>query len=544
MAYNLIDERWIPVERKSGKVEMIAPAEVADPEDPPLRIASPRPDFDGALLEFLIGLLQTAAAPATERAWEREFETPPTVQALKKRFDTVRSAFFLDGDGPRFMQEVTLTPSDSKLKQIGYLLVDRAGEDNIEDGPSLFTKPGDIPSLSYPAAAAALYLMQSRAPSGGGGGGGHFTSLRGGSALSGVIVGKQLWDTLWLNVLPSDVFGDAEASAGTKTFPWLGAIRSGNKKTGAPTPASAVTPAHSYWALPRRLLLADQNSTSRCAVYPEYEAKNWLSVRTATAGMRYEGLLHPLAAYTRKSESDPWLPFLTPEDGFSYRNWPVLVQSSIRSRPPRVVSHFASTRRVEMVETPRLTAFGYAMESMKPLRWCRAETPLILVAPTLAEKFAADAEALVAVSEEVRRAFTYRVKSAWSDRPDDLDVHKVLGRVNPVFWSRTETEFFAAVEGIKHGLETDDDALRVAVREKWLRALHQAALELFDTFVEITADLAAPDLRRAVLARRSLYQFTFPSSPKLRKLLGLPVEERSEGGSKPRARKPRKESNP
>ena len=128
MAYNLIDERWIPVERRSGKVEMIAPAQIAEREDPPLRIASPRPDFDGALLEFFIGLLQTAAAPATERAWEREFEEPPTVETLKKRLDTVREAFFLDGDGPRFMQDLTVA-ADPTAKT-GPIAIDYASYDH------------------------------------------------------------------------------------------------------------------------------------------------------------------------------------------------------------------------------------------------------------------------------------------------------------------------------------------------------------------------------------------------------------------------------
>jgi len=181
VAYNLIDERWIPVERKSGKVEMIAPAQIAEREDPPLRIASPRPDFDGALLEFLIGLLQTAAAPATERAWEKEFEKPPEVEALKKRLDIVRDAFFLDGDGPRFMQDLTVgkDPAAKRLP-IGGILIDRVGESGLDESPMLFAKPGLFEALGYPAAAAALMALQTYAPAGGRG---QLTSLRGGGPL-------------------------------------------------------------------------------------------------------------------------------------------------------------------------------------------------------------------------------------------------------------------------------------------------------------------------------------------------------------------------
>ena len=200
----------------------------------------------------------------------------------------------------------------------------------------------------------------------------------------------------------------------------------------------------------------------------------------------------------------------------------LMVTGSAERSPATVVSYFAATRRRELVDQPRLAAFGFAMDNMKPLRWCRAETPLITVAPGLAGSFSADVKALVDASEEVRLTFSGKVKSAWSDRPKDLDVFSI---VNPAFWSRTEPAFFTAVQAIKKGLEADEAKARDVAREAWLAALHSSALALFDTFVETSAEMAAPDLRRAVLARRDLFRFTHPSSTKLRKLLGLPVEE-------------------
>jgi CRISPR system Cascade subunit CasA len=543
VAYNLIDERWIPVERRSGKVELIAPAQVAERDDPPLRIASPRPDFDGALLEFLVGLLQTAAAPRTEHEWESQFETPPTVAVLKKRLDTVREAFFLDGDGPRFMQEVTLNSDDAKSKAIGYLLINRAGEDNVGEGPSLFIKPGEVPALSNAAAAAALFAMQSRAPSGGGGGGGHFTSVRGGSALSTVVLGGDLWETVWLNLIPSSLFAPDEAVTGpsARIFPWMGKIRSGNKKTGLPTSASEVHPGHAYWALPRRVLLTEWSADQKCSVLADVGAGAWVSLLTATAGMRYEGLLHPLAAYARKSESDPWLPFLTPEAGFTYRDWPSVTQATKLHRAPRIVAYIASTRRLDKIRSSRLLVFGYAMESMKPLRWCRAETPIISVAQGLEGYFAEATEGLVAVSDEVRRTLSSQVRAAWSDRPAELDV---FAQVNPAFWSATEAAFFTAVQAVKAGLESHSDEQRDTAKEAWLDALHRAALGLFDRFVDASTDLAAPDLRRAVVARRALEQFTRPSSPKLRKLLVLLVDAVNDPGKPAKPRTKKKESTP
>lgn len=546
VAYNLIDERWIPVERRSGKVEMIAPAQVAEREDPPLRIASPRPDFDGALLEFLVGLLQTAAAPATERAWERELDEPPSPQALKRRLDAVRDAFFLDGDGPRFMQDLTVAKDqNAKPEPIAALLVDRIGESALHESPSLFAKPGIYPELGFPAAAAALMALQTYAPAGGRG---QLTSLRGGGPLTTLIVAERLWRTVWLNVLPRPEFearvpGDPSRSAPGATFPWMAKTRTSEANGGSATLPQKVHPLQHLWGLPRRVRLAfSPGARGTCAVTGASDVPVVSEYVNRPDGTSYEGdFRHPWTPYGLTKPGQPWNPKKGGSDGLPYRDWPLLVTGSAERSPATVVSYFAGTRRRDRVSQPRLAVFGYAMNKMKPLRWARAETPLITVHERLADRFAADVEGLIAASEEVRRVLSFQVTSAWSDRPADLDV---LGRVNPAFWSRTEPAFFVAVHALKAGLEADDERSRDVAKESWLATLHEAALDLFDSFVAASPDLAAPDLRRAVLARRSLVQFTRPSWPKLRKVLGLPVEE----GEKPMkarssgARKRRKES--
>ena len=547
MAYNLIDERWIPVLRKSGKVEMIAPAEIADRVDPPLRIASPRPDFDGALLEFLIGLLQTAAAPATERAWKQAFETPPAVAALKTQLDVVRDAFFLDGDGPRFMQDLTVA-ADARAEEvpIGALLIDRIGESGLEESPTLFAKPGLYGALGLPAATAALMALQTYAPAGGRG---QLTSLRGGGPLTTLILGESLWATSWLNVLPAPEFeqrvpGDPSNKAISATFPWMAPTRTSATNGGVATPPQEVHPLQHLWGLPRRFrLVFDPGSIGICAVSG---AENVAVVRSFVSrpdGTSYDGSYrHPWTPYSAPTKvGDPWNPKKGSRDGLPYRDWPLLVSGSETRSPAVVVSYFRSSARQELIAQPRLIAFGYAMSNMKPLRWCRAETPLITVHPGLTPAFAAEVEQLVAVSENVRTTLSFQVKSAWSDRPKDLDVYDL---VNPAFWSHTQARFFTTVHAIKRTLELNDDAARLAAKEAWLIELHSSALALFDSFVESPADLAAPDLRRSVLARRTLDDFTRPTSTALRKLLGLPFEESTKAKKSPNGRKPKKEKDP
>ncbi len=548
MAYNLIDERWIPVERRSGKVEMIAPAQVVERDDPPLRISSPRPDFDGALLEFLIGLLQTAAAPVTEREWERWFEVPPTVELLKKRLDTVREAFFLDGDGPRFMQDLTvgLDPKASH-EPIGALLIDRIGESGLDESPTLFAKPGRFEALGYPAAAAALMTLQTYAPAGGRG---QLTSLRGGGPLTTLITAEGLWSTAWLNILPGAKFegeglvpGDASKKGPGAIFPWMAPTRTSETKGGKATPPTEVHPLQHLWGLPRRIRLdVSEGRVGTCAATGAEGVAIVESYLGRPDGTSYDGdYRHPWSPYTLIEPNKPWNSKKGSSEGLPYRDWPLLVVGSTTQRPAAVVTNFASTRRRELVQQARLVAFGYAMKNMKPLRWCRAETPVITVAKGMEDPFAEAAEGLVAASDEVRKTLSSQVRAAWSDRPGDLDV---FGQVNPAFWSATESAFFVAVQAVKTGLEAGSTPQQDAAKEAWLDALHLAALGLFDRFVEASADLAAPDLRRAVVARRALEQFTRPWSSRLRKLLALPVDEAVKPEKATKTRTKKKESTP
>ena len=66
---NLIDDDWIPVKRADGSKVLIAPWQIAETENPIVDIAAPRPDFQGALYQFLIGLLQTTFAPQDIDDW-------------------------------------------------------------------------------------------------------------------------------------------------------------------------------------------------------------------------------------------------------------------------------------------------------------------------------------------------------------------------------------------------------------------------------------------------------------------------------------------
>ena len=107
---NLLKDNWLPVRRKSGKQEDIVPWQLTDniEADPVVKISSPRSDFNGALVQFLISLLQTAFAVKDDYEWIRLYDNPPSPQTLHEAIQEYAHAFNVDGDGPRFMQDFNL----------------------------------------------------------------------------------------------------------------------------------------------------------------------------------------------------------------------------------------------------------------------------------------------------------------------------------------------------------------------------------------------------------------------------------------------------
>jgi CRISPR system Cascade subunit CasA len=455
------------------------------------------------------------------------------VEALKARLDERREAFFLNGDGPRFMQDLTVHKDAKRsIEPVGALLVDRIGEEGLAEAPSLFAKPGGFDALGYPAAAAALMALQSYAPAGGAG---VMTSLRGGGPLTTLVMGEDLWNTVWLNVLPREVFdelvpGDADEDGDGMVFPWAARTRDGSQ----PTLPNHIHKLQHLWGLPRRVRFVLEDERGTCSVTGTKEVPVIRTYVSRPKGTSYKGAFrHPLTAYSEVKPGQPWNPKKTSADGLPYRDWPLLVTGTKTRAPAAVVSHFMAARR-DLVDRPRMIAFGYAMNKMKPLRWSRAETPLIAVSPQQAESFAAEVERLVAASEAVRGTLSAQLREAWSDRPQAIDV---AGKVNPAFWSATEPAFFHAVREVKAALEASSLAGLDTAREVWLEALHEAALDLFDTLVDAAAILAPPELGRTVAARQKLVVFTRPASRKLRSMLGLTVPDEAAAGQKAKGRK-------
>ena len=94
--FNLLFDSWIPVKtREGGNKSLIKAYEIVQKDI--IGLDAPRADFNGALMQFLIGLLQTVLAPKNPREWRTLFNQPPSEEDLKGTFEEIKDAFYLDG---------------------------------------------------------------------------------------------------------------------------------------------------------------------------------------------------------------------------------------------------------------------------------------------------------------------------------------------------------------------------------------------------------------------------------------------------------------
>ncbi len=164
---NLLHEPWLPVRGRDGSREWIAPNRLSDPDI--VAFDAARPDFNGALAQFAIGLLQTTTPMDSPIAWKQWFANPPDAETLSNWFAPVAAAFEFDGDGARFMQDFSLKPDEGAVNEIGALLVESPGENALKNNTDHFIKREQVAAICPRCAAIALLTLQINAPAGGAG---------------------------------------------------------------------------------------------------------------------------------------------------------------------------------------------------------------------------------------------------------------------------------------------------------------------------------------------------------------------------------------
>lgn len=540
MPFNLLEEAWLPVRRRSGGIEKIPPWRLThDPSgsDPVTDVCAPRPDLDGALLEFLIGLTQTCLAPESERQWKKRRETPPTPEELRAAFAAKAHAFDLDGDGPRFMQDLTLLESTNPIENPAEdLFMDSPGEKKAKDNTDLFVKTGTVDRLCRACAAAALCALQTYAPSGGKG---HRTSMRGGGPLTTLVLGETLWETVWNNVLPKQEFenscnpNQAEASG---VFPWLAPARTSTR--GEETGPEHVHPLHMYWATPRRIrLLFEENVDEPCGLCGETDRKAVRRFLTRPHGYNYKGAWkHPLTPY-RHMQKGEVLPVKGSLEGSSYRHWLGLTFGEMSGddgfrnpvAPAQVVRVFREHVARSRGDQPefRIRAFGFETDKMKVLGWCQGEMPVWLVDKPGQQEFTFRIGQLIRMADLAKDNLRQAVRAGLlhEKRGKAKADASVFDAAVVRFWSDTRQPFFDLIGQVRDRIEARADTLDL--REQWRQTVWQHAERIFVATTE-SGNFAYADHARLSEALLKLRRFCSARNELVRRILDLPEPDEPE----------------
>lgn len=377
---NLINDPWLPVRRKSGAVEHIRPAQIVSDigKDPIVSIASGRADLDAGGLLFLVGLLSTAFAPESDYEWHALAATPPSEDELHAAFGEYAHAFNLDGDGPRFMQDLTLlddldagdvekstAPILSKL--VGGPSGSAINQNRASIPASTWTAPIDRVSAS--TAALSLCTHWFAPPYGGGFRG----TARGSSPVTVVALSKvrTLWHTLWLNVLGAeDLRGDTHSEA---VFPWLDPVKGG--KSPEPLAQENLSPLHVFWPMARRARLVFEGE-GRCGITGEVSDQTVPSVVEVRGGANYVGLwVHPMSPMLTNKEGELYPMQARAQKGggttrFGWTSWPHAMSNQTAPATIRTIRDCPMRRALY---DGRVAIFAYIADQSKVVDFISSE---------------------------------------------------------------------------------------------------------------------------------------------------------------------------
>ncbi|MCF7807879.1 MAG: type I-E CRISPR-associated protein Cse1/CasA [Candidatus Marinimicrobia bacterium] len=502
---NLINDNWIPAIHADGSRCKIAPWHIAETENPVVELAAPRADFQGALYQFLIGLLQTAFAPEDHDEWLAYWHTPPTTEVLREAFGRHEDAFeLINPEGVAFMQDFSL--SDGEQKLIASLLIEAPGAKTRKDNLDHFVKGKSGECMCPACAATALFTLQIYAPSGGQG---HRVGLRGGGPLTTLVMPAEaasLWQRLWANVLTREDLELDDAGNTASIYPWMSETRLSDK-SGGPTLPGDVHPLHMYWAMPRRIRLEFETVDGMpCMVCGALTDKAASYLRTKNFGYNYEGpWVHPLTPYRFDlKHQNPPLSLKGQPGGIGYRHWLGLTwqDESNGDKAALVVQRFNSERSFDLSgdSVARLWSFGYDMDNMKA-RCCYESTmPLLSISSEKRTSFLDSTALLLDTAKEAVSLTRSFVKAAWFSRPKD--VKGDMRAVDHGFWHNTEPAFYRLLAQMAKQASLGAQVLP-AIAESWLSTVKREAVKQFDCWV-LEGDAEDLDMKRIIKARNGL----------------------------------------
>lgn len=539
---NLITDPWIPVIRKNCMPDKIMPWQIAESENPVIEIKAPRPDFQGALYQFLIGLLQTCFAPEDEPEWLARWEKIPAPGELKAAFEKVQDAFELKfSKGTGFMQDHD--DFEGEWLPIEDLIGGALSENTRKRNKDLFVKKGQIELVSPYWAALALFNLQ---VTGVLAWGQHRVGLRGNAPLTTLIIpdSKQsvLWQKLWLNVIYREdmdlIPGDAAKKGHSDIFPWMGKTRTSPNKE--PTSPSDANPLQHYWAMPRRIRLKIESVKGQCELSGDDLEHGVKFYKRIHDGIYYtNGWVHPLTPYRRRPDKDKFpKPVEGKYAGEGFRQWVSLnydeyaddENKKMRWGRALIVRHYYEEK--PRVTNTRLWCFGYDAASANVKCWYESIMPTFQVPKSDIEALKDHVSEALQLAYQIEDELLSSLIRAWFRPQTDSSGNQKWNHVTNAiknnktyhlstyknieydYWESLEKEFSAMLDELIAYGQTPGKPLDSYVR--WAKAIQKHCLNYFDRNA-LGEAVDEMDLRRVVEAKNYLLGVLFPKKKSLLK---------------------------
>ncbi|ECD2969728.1 type I-E CRISPR-associated protein Cse1/CasA [Salmonella enterica subsp. enterica] len=492
---NLITEKWLPVIFANGEKTRISLRDLLDNRIQDL--AYPRPDFQGAAWQMLIGILQCTVAPEDKEEWADIWHESIEFEQWEKALNTISLALQFGEQKPSFLQ--SFDPLDSEYGSIAGLLVDAPGGNALKLNKDHFVKRGNVEQICPHCAAIALFAIQTNSPAGGAG---YRVGMRGGGPLTTLVVPQEedkypLWKKLWLNVLPQEE--PPNVTQHPLIFPWLAPTKTSEKAGNVVTPDNAH-PLQAYWGMPRRIELDFTHTVAGiCDLCGEHHESLLLQMRSKNYGVQYDSWLHPFSPYRQalKDPSAPWLAFKGQPGGLSYKDWLGLMLNREdkfnKMQPAKVIR--AAGQRNKM----SLWCFAWDMDKAKVRCWYQHRIPLISVSHE--EQFLAVLNIVLVLASESLSLLRNALKSAKFDCPKEAKMD--FSMVDIAFWQETEPAFRALQEALAVDPLRQDTQTRHAVSQ-WEAELAHYLFHVFDRDALTNPDCPDDILQRQLTARQDL----------------------------------------
>jgi CRISPR system Cascade subunit CasA len=535
---NLINDVWIPAILADGSKCKISPAQIAEIDNPVIELAAPRADFQGALYQFLIGLLQTSFAPEDHDEWLEYLETPPTVNLLRDAMSSITTAFEIDiSKGPAFMQELDDFGEEDKDD---CPIEDLVGENTRKKNSDLFVKQGVITQVDPYWAALSLFNLQT---SGVLAWGQHRVGLRGNGPLTSILLASeedaQLWKSLWLNVIDKEngdlIPGDWKKKKINDVFPWMTKTRvSPNKEKTIPMD---VNPLQHFWPMPRRIRLKIEPVEGVCDISGESIDYGVKSFKRINHGVYYtENWLHPLTPYTSPTDKKNFPSVISGKDvSETFKDWPLIVigygEPSNRSMPAMCIQLFHSHRSMDIdIADVNVWCFGYRANNANVYGYVDGKVPFLHISQEKIDVFLSWVSLLIESTINVNESLCEAVSYAWYG----IDESKKKRNKHAI----SKIKKSPAIEGDLYGVLQDDfysmlfsmsetvkhrNQMLPAHAERWLSSLWKAQQEVFVKW-SLDGEQDEKKYRQIILAKKSMEKL-FNSNKVIKSLKQIAASE-------------------